>query len=186
MQWTVTDQGLSDDEYGVMIGRFCPVHRGHEAMISAMAEEYGLHNAVVFIGSMNSPLSFRNIFSFQERETFLRMVLPPVIRIIGVPDFWNNEAWIHAVDTQLRFGGINPEKVTFFGGCEEDLDVLLSAGKRIKVISRFTGEQTPKICATELRDALLHDRGIKHLINPRIEDGVREAFQHNWERLRRQ
>ena len=176
-------QSLGD--HGVMVGRFCPVHLGHEAMISRMLEDFDDQHTIIMLGSMNAPLSFRNIFSYQERADFLQRVLPPAVRVIGIPDFGTNAEWVHAIDMALRFGGVDPARVTFYGGCDEDLEVLIDAGKAVKVINRFTGEDTPKVSATELRDALLTERSLHGLVSKRVRDVIDETFQLKLAELKR-
>ena len=174
---------LSKQPCRVMIGRFCPVHVGHEAMIAQMTNCYN-DIIIIMVGSANKPISFRNIFSFQERVSFLRKIIPSQCQIVGLPDFPTNEEWLFNLDNLLIFGGIDPKNVTFYGGCEEDMQVLIKAGKTIKTVNRFDGT-TPKISATELRDALLHDRYFHEMVNAEIAGDVRAAFQKNWGVLRK-
>ena len=174
---------LSKDNYGVMIGRFCPVHLGHEAMIKHMLCDYPADHIVIIVGSVSKPISFRNIFSFKERASFLMKVIPYECNVIGLSDFPTNEEWIFTLDNLLKYGGIDPKNATFYGGCKEDMEVLIGAGKSIRTFNRFDGS-TPKISATELRDALLNDRYIHQMINEKIASEVREAFQNNWKILR--
>ncbi|KKR84025.1 MAG: hypothetical protein UU31_C0011G0003 [Candidatus Uhrbacteria bacterium GW2011_GWA2_41_10] len=169
---------------GVFLGRICPLHLGHEAIIEKMIETCGIENCLVIIGGSNATLSLRYFFSYAERRQFLRAVFPG-IKVVGLPDFKeDNNQWFTALDDILTLGGFDPKEVRFFGGCEEDVEFFLEAGRKVSIVNRFDGS-TPKISATEVRDALLQKRNLDGLLNPTIQQMVSEVFHRKWEAFKR-
>jgi nicotinic acid mononucleotide adenylyltransferase len=171
------------DKHGVFVGRLCPIHLGHERVIQAMLDQCGVEKSLVLIGSSNTPMSLRHFFSYKDRSAFLAQLFPNV-RVMGLPDFpGDDDQWTLALDHMLAGAGMEPTKVTFFGGCDEDLRFF--ADNRLTVeVNRFDGS-SPKISATEVRDALIHERPLEGLLNPAIIKPVEELFRERWERFKR-
>jgi hypothetical protein len=134
---------------------------------------------LVGIGSANHPTSLRHFFSYEERRGFILKVFPG-LKVFGIPDFPTDEEWILALDDILRLSGTDPSSVTFFGGCREEVDFFCRIGRKVEIMNRFDGS-TPKISATEVRDALIRERNLEGLLNPAIADSVRRSFQEKWE-----
>jgi nicotinamide mononucleotide adenylyltransferase len=139
--------------------------------------------SLVVIGSSNAPMSLRHFFSYRERREFLKTVFPQ-LRIVGIPDFWNDKEWMLALDDVLAVAGFDPLKTVFFGGCEEDVRFFIEAGREVSLMNRFDGS-TPRISATEVRDALIHERELSNLVNPAIAEAVRKSFFGKWETFKR-
>lgn len=169
---------------GVFVGRLCPIHLGHEAVIREMIRMSGSeHHCLLMIGSANSELSLRHFFSYSERRGFAK-VLFPHLPIVGLPDYESDGEWLQALDDILTAAGMDPKEVVFFGGCEEDISFFADAGRKYQVLNRFDGT-TPKISATEVRDCLIHDRSLDGLVNPAIQKYVKELFADKWEKFKR-
>ncbi len=169
-------------KHGVFVGRFCPMHLGHEAIIRKMLDES--ENPVIVIGSSNNSPSMRHFFSYEERRSVIKKVFPE-IPIVGLPDYSNDAAWLVALDDILRVTGADPAtSVTFFGGCEEDVRFFFEAGRACLLTNRFDGS-TPKISATEVRDALIHDRSLENLLNPAVAGDVKALFTEKWEQFKK-
>jgi nicotinamide mononucleotide adenylyltransferase len=164
------------------IGRLCPLHAGHEVVIRNMLETAGERSLIV-IGSVNTPLSLRHFFSYEERRDFLHAVFPGA-RIVGVPDFREDREWLLALDDVLSVAGFDPEKTVFFGGCEEDVRFFTEANRQTAILNRFDGS-TPKISATEVRDALIHGRSLRGLVNEVLIDRIQSSFAAKWELFKR-
>lgn len=175
----------SAQPHGVFVGRMCPPHLGHEQIVRTMLRECpGNGNSLIILGSANTPMSLRHFFSYSERRSFVERLFPHV-NIVGLPDFFNNnQEWYTALDDLLKLAGFTPEEVTFFGGCEEDLRFFIERGRKVYEVNRFDGS-TPKISATEVRDALIHDRSLEGLLNPVIHEAVKANFKVNWEKFRK-
>jgi len=155
---------------------------GHEAVIRRMLEECeGEKNCIVVIGSSNAPVSMRHFFSYSERRDFLLRRFPN-IRVVGLPDYNNDVEWMLALDDILRAASFHPITTTFFGGCDEDVRYFVEAGRQVQILNRFDGS-TPRISATEVRDALIHERSLKGLMHPDITDEVQSLFRQKWEKF---
>ena len=92
-------------DYAVLIGRFQPVHFGHQRLI-----EHALRLAarvIVVIGSDRQPRSFRNPFTREERERmirgFLRNSEQGRVSTVGVADSpYNDQIWIASIQDAVN------------------------------------------------------------------------------------
>lgn len=83
----------------VLIGRFQILHQGHMEVIQELAQS---KKPIIAVGSARSPRSYRNPFTFAERETMIRNavkdmdpVLEAKLKIIPLVDLlYNDEQWI--------------------------------------------------------------------------------------------
>jgi hypothetical protein len=166
-------------EHAVMIGRVCPIHPGHEMVVGTMIETFGIENCLFGIGSSNHALSLRHFFSYGERRGFVQKIFPG-LKVFGLPDYPSDEEWLTALDDILRISGVDPKTVTFFGGCQEDVRFFYEFGRTVQIMNRFDGT-TPKVSATEVRDALISGRGLDNLLNPLIAEDVHTCFKAKWE-----
>lgn len=169
-------------ENAVFVGRLCPLHIGHEVVIRKMIDDFPGRSLVV-IGSSNAPISLRHFFSYEERRDFLRKVFPD-ISVVGLPDFNSDAEWMVALEDILSIAGFDSKEVVFFGGCEEDVRFFTDAGRKVSLVNRFDGS-TPKISATEVRDALIHERPLGGLLDPAIAELVHDVFMRKWEAFKR-
>lgn len=165
------------------MGRFSPLHIGHEVVIKGMIDTFGVENCLIILGSSNAPISFRHIFSYEDRRRFIKEVFGD-IAIVGLPDYSTNEEWLLALDDILALRNVDKGEVVFFGGCEEDVYFFLENRRECKLFNRFDG-QTPKISATEVRDALIRERSLDGLLNPKIRESVILSFTIRWEKLKK-
>lgn len=169
---------------GIFVGRLCPIHFGHEAIIRNMLEQCGdSKNCLVVIGSSNSPISLRHFFSYSERRDFILKIFPK-ITIVGLPDYSSDQEWLMALDDIIGASHLKDSKITFFGGCEEDVRFFIEAQRNVFLLNRFDGS-TPKISATEVRDALIHERPLEALVNSQAQQIIRETFVRKWERFKK-
>ncbi len=125
----------------------------------------------------------RHLFTYAERRQLI-LTLYPTIPVLGLPDYLTDEEWLLALDDLLRFGGIDLSTVTFFGGCAEDIDFFMAAGRQCHIVNRFDGT-SPKISATEIRDALIHERSLDGMVNPLIVQTLIELFRPRWQEFQR-
>ena len=172
-----------EKKFGIFVGRFSPMHLGHEAVIRSMIEACGIDNCLVFIGSSNTKMSYRHLFSYEDRRGFIKAVFPD-LQIAPLPDHPTDEEWLLVLDDIISLKNIDPKQVIFFGGCEEDVYFFVEAGRRHQLINRFDGS-TPKISATEVRDALIEKRPFDKLLNPLIVNAVKECFDLRWESFKK-
>ena len=160
---------------GAFIGRFSPIHLGHQAVIETMLRRFGMAHSIVIIGSTNQPYSERTPLNFAERRALIHKLYPELC-IVGLPDFPNDDpAWLAELDRLLVGAQINPENVTFFSGNREDIAPLITAGRRYEILNRFDGT-TPVISATEVRADLRKSLPIDAEVDPRICADVIKLF----------
>ncbi len=171
-------------EMVVIVGRFCPMHVGHEAMIGGMIQAFP-NKHIVLIGSCNERMSMRNLFNFNDRTSFIKAVFPDC-RIAAMPDFPDDDnSWFTALDSILFLAGVNPQKVAFLGGCEEDVEWYYRFGRNVHIVNRFQGT-TINVSGTEIRDHLISDNleKLSKLVNPLMLELIRERFRDRWKEFR--
>lgn len=169
----------------VYVGRFCPMHLGHQAMIGGMIKA-APDNHLVLIGSCNQPLSYRNLFSFTDRVSFIQTVFPNV-KFAALPDFKeDNTSWFLALNALITLSGKCHEDAVFIGGCEEDIQFFIESGRETFIINRFSGI-TEKISGTEIRDHLItgNIEDLKKYLDERIIDEILYEFKKQWDKLKR-
>jgi len=143
--------------YAVVIGRFQPVHFGHQRLI-----EEGLRAAervIVVVGSDRKPRSVKNPFTFDERERMVRSCLRSNeqlrVSVVGVGDSpYNDQLWIasiqSAVDRLVQQDGAAPArtKVALIGHLKDSSSYYL----RMFPAWEFIGHQAVEsIHATDVR-----------------------------------
>lgn len=169
-------------KFGVYVGRFSPVHLGHQPLLEMLLQTFR-DKHLVCIGSCSHQISFRHLFTYPDRFAFIRALFPD-IRLVGLPDFDSEPDWFHQLADTLALCGVTLSEATFIGGCHEDISFFVDRGYRVKILNRFSGE-TPRISATEVRDALIERRSIEGLVDPRIIPMVTERFQERYALLRK-
>jgi len=104
--------------YAVVIGRFQPLHFGHQRLIEEALR--AADRVIVVVGSDRKPRSFKNPFTFDERERMVRSCLRSTeqmrVSVVGVGDSpYNDQLWIasiqSAVDRLIQQGGAQPADV---------------------------------------------------------------------------
>lgn len=143
------------NNYGVYVGRFSPIHKGHEKIIRKMIENHGVERSLIIIGSSNNGFSLRHFFSYKERRAFILSEFPDV-RLVGLPDYHRDDIWLLALDDILRLSNIDPRMVTYYGGSEEDVRFFIADKRSCEIVNRF--EADIEISATKVRDCLIHNR----------------------------
>ena len=142
-------------DLGITVGRFQTLHTGHVYMIEkaiAVCERVG-----IFVGSSQESGTFKNPYTYEQRERFLREVFGDKVEIYPLPDIGvgNNSTWGDYVleNVRKRFGK-SPD--------------LLVSGKEERRVSWFDSVEgacvaelyVPKIIdisATEMRSFLVED-----------------------------
>lgn len=109
---------------GLVIGRFQPLHKGHEAVIRTAIED--CVRVVVGIGSSNAQQSVKNPFSFEERKQMVQSVFGDTVEVVAVPDIHDPPNWVdHVVDT---LGPIQ----RVYGNDERTLSLFEDAGLHVR------------------------------------------------------
>jgi len=174
----------SNNKTAAFVCRICPMHLGHEAVIRQMLKDFGPERSLIIIGSSNAPISMRAIFPYDVRRDLLLRVFPEMSeRVAGLPDYFNDQRWMLALDDLLRIAKFDPASTVFYGGCDEDVRFFRDAKRECIILNRFNGT-TPKISATEVRDALIEKRSLDGLMNPIIIPELEKAFAKYWNELK--
>lgn len=109
-------------DYGVFIGRFQPLHAGHEYIIRDALERVA--TLIVLVGSANVARDPRNPFTYSEREHMLRNSFAYEVaqgRLVIEPlndHFYSDIAWVTEVQRRVKeivLRNINPEGATLHG-----------------------------------------------------------------------
>ena len=93
-------------DFGVFIGRFQPLHIGHEHVIARTLEQ--VERLIVLVGSANVARDPRNPFTYAEREAMLRSAFRHEIaqeRLIIAPiddHLYSDTAWVAQVQRKVR------------------------------------------------------------------------------------
>lgn len=180
------DWGISKEEpqrspIGITVGRFCPLHLGHQRIIKQMINDVGPKNSLIMIGSSNSPISWRVLFDYVDRRRWIKRIFPD-IRVIGMPDAPNNDSmWFTMLDDYISsiFSNIKNREVIFYGGCSEDVDYFYSHNRKVKIVDR----QEVKISGTNVREMLLQNISIENFVDKRILKEVKEIFDKQLKKL---
>jgi len=167
----------SAKKHAVFCGRFSPLHRGHEAVIARMLKDWGYTHSLLVIGSVNVPLSPRNVFSPREREHLIQRVFPGM-KMVFAPDYESDDQWFHELNHALKGAGVNPLTSVYFAGSKDDVPFFFRARRAVTIINRYDGT-TPVISGTDVRHALSWGQSISHLVNPAIERDIRALFAKN-------
>jgi nicotinamide-nucleotide adenylyltransferase len=83
----------------VFPGRFQPIHLGHVHAIKKAMEKY---KVVVVIGSTNKQ-DAENPFTFEQRKKMIRAVFGKNVKIIGVPDVYDDLKWVKSIEAKVKF-----------------------------------------------------------------------------------
>ncbi|MBI4118216.1 MAG: hypothetical protein HY455_01605 [Parcubacteria group bacterium] len=164
-------------KYGVFVGRISPLHHGHAQAIEAMLQDFGHECSTIVIGSTNAPIAEKTPFTFDERKSFCEAIFPEV-RVLGLPDFHNNEAWLAALDRLLEEQGIDPSSTVFYGGSGPDIAFFEADGRSVEIVDRY-GDSSLSISATDIRQFLRRKEYEKldGRVDPRIREQVIELFE---------
>lgn len=175
-------------EIAVYTGRLCPIHLWHECHINSMRDRFNSRFLQV-LWSSNAQPSLRNFFNYEERRAFIKALFPDQ-KIVWLPDYSTDSEWLVALDDLIiAFAWFESkeellDKTVFVGWCEEDVDFFYQDWRKVEIINRFDGS-TPKISATEVRDALIHSRSLDGLVNPKIQEEVKTLFASKWEKFKK-
>ncbi len=114
----------------VFIGRFQPLHKGHERVIERALRL--ANNVLIIVGSAKTASSIRNPFSFDERSEMINSVFPKVIIRPMRDHTYNDTKWVTEIskivtEVALDYGnnhgfrvnGMNDLKIGLIG-CEKD------------------------------------------------------------------
>lgn len=154
-------------EYAIYLGRFSPIHKGHQRIIENMLEKYGTENCIILIGSCANKLDDTLFFTYSQRKQMLK-TLYPNIGVVGLPDYknvfydpsfkqWHENLWDII---KLKFPDATIENTIFQSGSEQDSYFYKEAGYKINILNRFDGEM---FSASEIRMRLVYEYMMKEI-----------------------
>jgi len=157
-----------------LVGRFSPLHIGHQTIIDYMVKRHGVENCLILIGSSNS-ISDRTPYTFEER---LKMIhtLYPKIKVLPLPDpepeleYFSdntNEIWLDNIEKIEKDIG---DKFIFYGGSRDDLSIL---SQRFTVkVAVDRNREGRDVSATKIREAIADSdyKCIDKLVNKKISN----------------
>lgn len=143
-------------KYGlaVYIGRFQPLHKGHEFVINKAKEL--AENVLVLVGSSSSSRRVKGPFSFTERKSMIQSVFPDVY-IDYIPDFlYEENQWMTEVQDTVALTiqdikehkGLKSEKICIIGHNKDDSSYYL---KNFPQYAQEFLEHWENVNATEVR-----------------------------------
>lgn len=160
---------------GVFVGRMCPIHVGHQQTIDTMIEEVGEENSLIILGSVGQKVTFRVLFDYRQRRQWIRDIYGPNLRIVGVPDFPNdNDSWLQLVMDQVNSAFMsyeNPE-IIFYGGSLVDVEIFTDRGYNKRIVDRTS----MPVSATVIRDMALRGMDITPFVHEYIKDDFIRKF----------
>lgn len=109
---------------GLVIGRFQPLHRGHEALIERAIED--CVHVTVGIGSTQARQSVTNPFSLEERRRMLEAVFGDRVQVVAIPDIHDPP---HYAEHVMEITG-PVDRV--FGNDEETVSLFEDAGVPVR------------------------------------------------------
>lgn len=165
---------------GVCIGRFSPLHTDHMMNLDELQRRHGDDHLVV-LGSVNAPMSERNLFTYSDRSMWLRRCYPK-LRIAPLPDFASDYEWLRALDDLIRLARGTTECPVFYGGCKEDLEIFSSRSYITEVWDR-SGPGRHGISATMVRAKLAAGEDVHPYLSPIIHDSVVATYKERRQQL---
>lgn len=159
-------------DLAVFIGRFEPFHIAHKMVIDqALASA---NKVVVIIGSANSPRSYRNPFTYEERVQMIRSAYPAGSqRIITVPledTLYNDEKWVRDVQMAVNdaftqaYGAWHPmAKIALIGHSKDNSSFYL------KLFPQWDSIRLPNkdgVSATDIREEYFGSGNVRRTVLP--------------------
>jgi len=184
---------------GVYIGRFDPVHLGHERVIQAMVDKHGSDSLLLLGSCSKTPVTLANPFTYSERADFIGALFPE-LQIAPLPDYYGNDGewlvfvhdliclrtgWDSLPDSRSWTDYPATQEVTFYGGCQEDVAALKPLRCKGSIVDRFE-DKGYRISSQEVRTALSRSMSLEGLVNPKIALEVQGLFASKWSQLVKQ
>lgn len=115
--------------HGLVVGRFQPLHKGHEAVVRAALAESD--RVAVVIGSSDAPVSWKNPFDLSERlamvhAAFADEIEAETVGVVPVPDLFDPPRWVELVLELV------PDAGTVFGNSDWTLGLFRAVGLKVR------------------------------------------------------
>lgn len=174
-------------QYAIVIGRFQPVHFGHQRLIEEASR--AADRVIVVVGSARTPRSVKNPFTFDERERMVRACLRSTdqmrVSVVGVGDSpYNDQLWIasiqSAVERLIQQDGHAPAKakVALVGHLKDASSYYLKLFPHWEFVAH---QNVESLNATDVRSLYFDPENRGQLARADLPDGTAaflEQFTH--------
>lgn len=145
---------FKDYDVVVFIGRFNPLHKGHEIVIDEALKRG--KKVILMLGSAFIPRTLRDFLTFEERKELIRMVFPEDnLIILPVRDYmYNDTKWVNAIQRAVKANSSPGDKIALIGHSKD------SSSYYLKIFPQWDSINVPNIGnynATDIRKAMLND-----------------------------
>lgn len=167
-------------KYGILIGRFQPLHLGHQAIISEIIAD-GLR-PLILIGSSESGKTDKNPYDFFQRKGMIFSVYGNNVDYLALPDFPDNERWVNYI---LK---VAKSSIIYYHKKEEDCKKEWGDGHYIDLLdgkipikqSTYATKINIPISATRIRNDI---EGNKHFLDGRVYKLITRTQQNGLSRI---
>ncbi len=150
----------------LFIGRFQPMHKGHEKVVKELLDKY--EKVLILIGSINKN-DDKNPFSFEQRKKMIENVLKNYnnFEIYGIEDNESNNEWTNHIKNNFKF------------------DVVVSGNDLVKellkdfIVTEPNWYKRDIMQSTIIRSLINENKEWKHLVPVNMIDDVYEKFKNN-------
>lgn len=164
-------------ELGFLLGRFQPVHLGHEDMIDKAISL--CREVVILIGSSQEKGTAINPLSFEQRKELIENIYKKSVKVYPIPDIGvgNVSEWgEYVLRTVENACGKTPD--LFISGKEERRQSWFE-GEKGKALAECIIPKTIDISASRLREMLILGDDWKNYVNPKnieIYESLKDTF----------
>lgn len=174
-----------DFDVAVMIGRFQPFHKGHQALLKLALETAS--RVIVVLGSSHQARNAKNPFTWEERMAMIAGTLAETttgrISFAPVRDYYDDQLWSKAVNEVVSAGCNEKEKRVALVGFQKD-----ASSYYLTLFSGWSFVESPqyeKIDATSVRQ--IYFEGIvpesTHALLSELVPAPIVAYLNGWVRL---
>jgi cytidyltransferase-like protein len=156
---------------GVYVGRFNPIHLGHQEIINTMIYNHTLHHSILFVGSANARVDLRNLFTYKERRDFIKFLYPD-LNVMPLADQANDSDWFESLIDMIDAVFPFYHHINLYCGDLVDIANFPHEEKiTIKVVPRYEGVTA---AATDVRRAIMLEQKkvLRDLVDGRIAEEV--------------
>lgn len=183
-------------DYIVMIGRFQPLHKNHEAMIRHALTQ--AEQVIILLGSANRPRTIKNPFTVDERigmisKVFQKEYTQGRIHFGGLEDFtYNDQRWAmnvqakvdEIIERQMNWSKKNPDpdtaKIGIIGNKDDSTSYYIDMFPQWEFIGpRNLDRKIAHIHASDIRDVYFEGRYMTSEVDDYLSESIFE-FLHEF------
>lgn len=157
-------------QYGILIGRFQPLHYGHQAIINEILQD-GLM-PIILIGSSNNVCGGKNPLSYTQRASLINLIYGSSVITLPLPDNHSDANWKDGILYLLESMAITRNDCSlYFFHKAGDADLQITLADSFEVRKPLYPEY--KISATAIRADL---EGNKKYLDARVYHKCKELI----------